>query len=597
MTVNIANTSNTATFQYWLNRTNEMAEAFRVNVVTVESDPTSGNLSLIGSFEANNIHVSENLRGGNIDSTAVLTISSNVYITDQKMSVGNSTVNSTVNSSSFISGNSTVNSVLYSTYLKIENPTIQANLTPNSLKLGNSTINAITNSSQLTISDETDSVKLTTVNLTFGNSTVNAVSNSTALKISSATSNVTITNVNIGGNANAQLNVINASSLTTTTGVFPTSNASGTALGNTTNRWILNANTIDATGLVTVVNLNSSATINAASDINIGTNLTANTTAVKIGSATVNLVANSTTIKLANSTTDVTITKSSITGNANAEFNNVTTVGYVNAAGLFVYGTNTHIGNNTTQADATLRVDGTANVTGNVFISENLTVAGNLVFTSELAATANISPVSNGGATGYWLGNTTGLWNAYTNTVIVSGTGGVYPSSNTTGNKLGNTTNRWIISANTIDLSSNLVIGTTFHANTSTLRIADGSTNSTINSTALAFNNVLTVQDFQFQTTTTGTTSQVVDSFLKASWISGEYTITIKDGSANASQISKLLVVHAADVADINEYGVVTTDGTLGVFTATTNTTHVVISVTPVVSSTTIKGSKKLYNV
>jgi len=514
-----------------------------------------------------------------------------------KLSIGNSTINSTMNTSSFISGNSTVNSVLYSTHLRIENPTIQANLTPNSLKLGNSTINSITNSSSVNLSDATDTVILRTTVLSFGNSTVNGSSNSTTFRIANSTANVTITKVAITGNANAELNVINAASLTTTDGVYPTSNASGTSLGNTTNRWLLNANTIDASGLVTVVNLNSSATINAASDINVGTNLTVNTTAVKVGSSAANLVANSTTIKIANSTANVTITKAAITGNANAQFNNVTTIGYVNTAGLFVYGTNTHIGNNTTAADATFRVDGNANVTGNVFISENLTVVGNLTFTSELTATANISPVSNGGATGYWLGNTTGLWNIYANTVIVSGSGGVYPASNSAGNKLGNTSNRWIIAGNTLDLSTSLIVGSNVTLTTSVLSIGNSTVNASVNSSSLALNGVKTNQDLEFQTTTSTTASQEVDSFLKADWISAEYTITIKDPTANVGQISKLLIVHAANTADINEYGVVTTGSTLGMFTAATNATHVVVSVTPTVTSTTIKGSKKLYNV
>lgn len=595
MTVNVSTTSNTSTFQYWLDRTNEMAEAFQLKVVTVESDPTSGNLSLIGSMEANNFHISENLFGGNIDSTAVLTIGTNVLITDTLLSVGNGAVNSTVNSSAFISGNSTVNSVLYSTHLRIENGTIQANLTPNSLKLGNSTINTIANSSALTVSDPTDSVSLTPTLLSFGNSTINATSNSTAFRIANSTANVTITKVAITGNANAELNVINAASVTTTDGVYPSSNSAGTSLGNNEHRWILNANTINATGLVSVVDLNSSATVNAASAINIGTNVTANTTAVKVGSSTVNLVANSTAIKIANSTANVTITKTAITGNANAEFNNVTAAANINAA--VVISTTGYIGSNALSADATFKVEGTANVTGNVFFSENLTVAGNLVFTSELAATANISPVSNGGATGYWLGNTTGLWNSYSNTIIVSGSGGIYPISNTSGNRLGNTTNRWIINANTLDLSSSLTVGSNVTLTVSTLTIGNSTVNATVNSSALALNGIVTNQDLLFETTTSTTVSQVVDSFLKANSISAEYTITVKDNSSNVAQISKLLVVHAANTADINEYGVVTTGSTLGVFTTSTNATHVVVSVTPTVTSTTIKGSKKLYSI
>jgi hypothetical protein len=58
MTVTVANTSNTNTFDYWRNRTNELAYAMSTYAVTAgSSNAASGNASITGSFFANTISV------------------------------------------------------------------------------------------------------------------------------------------------------------------------------------------------------------------------------------------------------------------------------------------------------------------------------------------------------------------------------------------------------------------------------------------------------------------------------------------------------------------------------------------------------------
>lgn len=75
MTVSVANTSNTNTFQYWINRTNELATAMSGNAVTVNSTAAVGNAQIIGSMIANSF-VSGN-------STSNVTISNNfVYLSN-----------------------------------------------------------------------------------------------------------------------------------------------------------------------------------------------------------------------------------------------------------------------------------------------------------------------------------------------------------------------------------------------------------------------------------------------------------------------------------------------------------------------------------
>jgi hypothetical protein len=52
MTVSVANVANTNTFDYWRNRTNELAGAMSTNVVTTGST-TTGNAAITGTFTSN----------------------------------------------------------------------------------------------------------------------------------------------------------------------------------------------------------------------------------------------------------------------------------------------------------------------------------------------------------------------------------------------------------------------------------------------------------------------------------------------------------------------------------------------------------------
>lgn len=53
MTVTVANVANTNTFDFWKNRTNELADAMTNKVVTVNTAATTGNAAITGTFTAN----------------------------------------------------------------------------------------------------------------------------------------------------------------------------------------------------------------------------------------------------------------------------------------------------------------------------------------------------------------------------------------------------------------------------------------------------------------------------------------------------------------------------------------------------------------
>lgn len=128
MTVTVANTANTNTFDYWRNRTNELAYAMTTYAVTAGgSNTAAGNAAITGIFTANSLVVNTGI------------------------SIGNSTVNAVVNTTTVFVGNSTVNATLTGSTLVIGN----------GIYAGNSTSNVVANTSILKISNSTSNISVT----------------------------------------------------------------------------------------------------------------------------------------------------------------------------------------------------------------------------------------------------------------------------------------------------------------------------------------------------------------------------------------------------------------------------------------------------
>lgn len=122
MTIAVANTQLTNTYDYWRNRTNDLAYIISTYAVTTESNTAAGNAAITGTFTANNLNVNNSVSIGNstvnvvISSTTssltansgtFLTLSSNTGSFTSRILVGNSTVNTVINSSSLSFTNST----------------------------------------------------------------------------------------------------------------------------------------------------------------------------------------------------------------------------------------------------------------------------------------------------------------------------------------------------------------------------------------------------------------------------------------------------------------------------------------------------------
>ena len=73
MTIEVQNTETTNTFDFWRDRTNELADALTNFVVTTESNTASGNASISGSFSAN-VLIANTVRVSNSSSNIVISV-------------------------------------------------------------------------------------------------------------------------------------------------------------------------------------------------------------------------------------------------------------------------------------------------------------------------------------------------------------------------------------------------------------------------------------------------------------------------------------------------------------------------------------------
>jgi VCBS repeat-containing protein len=78
MTVAVANVANTNTFDYWRNRTNELATAMS-NVVVSTGSTTTGNADITGSFTAN-VLIANTVRVSNSTVNVVISVPTSVQI-------------------------------------------------------------------------------------------------------------------------------------------------------------------------------------------------------------------------------------------------------------------------------------------------------------------------------------------------------------------------------------------------------------------------------------------------------------------------------------------------------------------------------------
>lgn len=101
------------TFEVWVERTNELIDVLGQYIVTANNAAngalTTGNVYIVGILATSNILAANTIRGGNVQASAPLTITSNVAFTGEQWTYGNSTVNVFSNSTILKFANSTGN--------------------------------------------------------------------------------------------------------------------------------------------------------------------------------------------------------------------------------------------------------------------------------------------------------------------------------------------------------------------------------------------------------------------------------------------------------------------------------------------------------
>ena len=191
--------------------------------------------------------------------------------------------------------------------------------------------------------------------------------------------------------------------------------------------------------------------------------------------------------------------------------------------------------------------------------------------------TITVANTSNTNTFEYWVNRTNELADAMTNKVVTT-------ESNTAS---GNAAVSGNFYANTIKVG-NSTVNTTFGTPNSS-QISSGeyflnANGSWVTATGPISNGSIT---------TSGTSLQTVDEYNAESIRAAEYSIHIKNNSANGYQLSKILTLHTGNSAlsgsaFSTEYGIVTSNGVLGTFSASISGANVVLSVTPSFSDTTI---------
>jgi hypothetical protein len=164
-----------------------------------------------------------------------------------------------------------------------------------------------------------------------------------------------------------------------------------------------------------------------------------------------------------------------------------------------------------------------------------------------------------------------------------------------------------------VQAAANLIIQGNTWINTGSLAIGNTTANAQINSinitiptanvtnatvgffpqSNLTFSNTSLTE---INLTTTGTGSQQLDAWPLANFRSAEYVLQVKNNSANGYQVSKFMVIHDGTTPLFTEYALLTTNASLGTFTATANATTMILSVTPASVNTTIRALRTSLN-
>jgi hypothetical protein len=576
----------TDSFEIWLLETNELLHALSTEIITANSTyANTGNTAfprtaqLYGTFGANNLVVTNWMKGGNVNGSfanlmiSTNTVLSNVTSTEIRLEVANGSSNTFMWQYGLHAGLTGANLVANTTKLTIQsNATVNTTATANLISVANSTSSANTDA----ISFRTGLFVANTIQITLGaNVTANATNGGT----------IQVTGSGAVGNS--------------------VSNSSGLYVGNTvTNSQMTSVRFFAAEGsntvlannqIISIANTTSSANIDPISfktgiftantiEISLGANVTANATnggTIQVtGTSTIgNTVANSSGLYVGNTlnSSQVTSVRFLTTEGSNTTLANTRIISIANSSaianiepnafktGIFTANTiQISLGANVT-ANATnggtVQITGTSAI-GNVVANSSGVFVGNTLNASELTSLrfftaegsntvlantrivsiVNSTSTSNVTPTGFFAGIVTA------NQTVVSVGANVFANATTV--LVGNATFNTVIGNGSITASANLTVTPTSHlvivgAATVSSNVALANTLAVIGNTNLS--NTLTVTGATTLSNTLGATG--------ATALANTLAVT---GNSTFSNIATFKTEHVLDVFANGNLGVTT---------------------------------------
>lgn len=586
------------TFASFVTKVNNVINAVQTEVMTANGNAngsvTSGNAYVNGIVYAQTLCTDTALRGGNVQTSGVLPITSNV-------SVGNSTANVQLGFGTVNVGSISVNSTILAAGANVL-------IGVTGWSVGNSTVNLVANSLQLTAGATTlNSTMVNVATVTSGNHLAggNVVMSNTGLTVGNSTVNSQL--------VQAGLTVQNSTqSATVTPGTFVTGsitiNSTAVAAG---------ANVLIGLASVGVGNstVNTSLTAAGLSISGVGVPTLNNRDSVSVNNIA---IASRSKINFI-SGTGVSISGSDDSGDNQVNVT-ITAVGGLAGAG----GANTNILFN----DSTV-IGGSAGFTftktsNNVFVGNQVAVGTNVTIGAVNSTVTDTIVVGN--STVQTWANSSAIVTSNVTTIQFSTNTAVITSNASIGNSTVNTQiNSTAINSGSLNLAAGATTANSTLINTAAVQVGtsvnvgNSTVNTAISQAAIALGNStiqtvinstsLTTQGLGatqllgiaqtgvFAVTTTGTGAQVVDSWTLGTWRTAKYLVSIKDNTQNNYMSSEVLLLSDDTNGDYSEYGTMWSNaaaGSLGSFSASQNSTTIQLVFTPTSSNTTVKGMRTL---
>jgi hypothetical protein len=154
---------------------------------------SGGNVYWSGNAAATNFDV-ESLFANTISSNNISsnTFEANSITINQGISVGNSTVNTSINATAIFSGNGSTNATVNTTVIVVANTQGNSTITPLSISVANSTVNSVLNPTSISVSNSTSNSTINPGLLFVGNSSGNSAITANSIFVGNSTVNAVV---------------------------------------------------------------------------------------------------------------------------------------------------------------------------------------------------------------------------------------------------------------------------------------------------------------------------------------------------------------------------------------------------------------------